>query len=258
MRRKAASTRGYRENEQIMTMKCDLRLLISATLALCVAASSAQSTPLLGVLQQRLEQMQQAASWNAQQLHTYQWIEATTLTVNGTQAPPKQSICRYAADGILLKTPLGTPEQQVAPERHGGAIKRHIAKEMEEKVQGEVEQIQALTQLYLPFNPGRFREVLGTGRVGLERDGVNGDAIILNNYAKAGDLLKLTVDPANMQIVRISVKSYFEEPMDEMNVDIHFSRLADGTIYPALTSIEAPAKKLSITTVDSDFSKAVY
>ena len=61
-----------------------------------------------------------------------------------------------------------------------------------------------------------------------------------------------------MQIVRISVKTYFEDPTDVMTVDIHFSLLADGTLYPALTSVEAPSKKLSIATADSEFSKAVY
>jgi hypothetical protein len=210
------------------------------------------------MLQQKLEQMQQATAWNEQQLHTYQWIEATTLTIDGTSAPPKQSICRYSADGTLLKTPLGPPGQQGMPGRRGGAIKKHIAKEKEEKIQGEVKQIHALTQLYLPFNQAKFREVLGTGKVDLEHDGANGDAIILYNYRKAGDQLRLTLDPATMQIVRISVKTYFEEHQDVMTVDIHFSLLADGTIYPALTSIEAPSMKLSIATVDSDFSKAIY
>ena len=98
-----------------------------------------------------------------------------------------------------------------------------------------MEQIQALTQLYLPFNQAKLKEALGTGKMDLEHDGANGDAIILYDYAKAGDQLKLMLDRATMQIDRISVKTYFEEPKDE-----------------------APAKKLSIATVDSDFSKAVY
>jgi len=238
--------------------KCDFRCLMPTIFASCMLAASAQLPAIPDMLQQRLGQMQQAAAWNEQQLHTYQWIEATTLTVDGNSAPPKQSICRYSADGTLLKTPLGAQEQQGMSEKHGGAIKRHLVKEKEEKIQGEVEKIQALSQLYLPFNPGKFREVLATGKVDLEHDGANGDAIILDNYGKPGDQLKLTLDPATMQIVRISVKTYFEDPTDVMTVDIHFSLLADGTLYPALTSVEAPSKKLSIATADSEFSKAVY
>lgn len=244
--------------EDIVTKKCDFRGLIPAAFASCVLAVSAQTPQLPDILQQELDQMQQAAAWNLQQLHTYQWIEATTLTKDGTSAPPKQSICRYSADGILLKAPLGGPQQQEMPERHGGAIKKHLAKEKEGKIQDEVQRIQALTQLYVPFNQAKFSEVLGASRVDLEHDGANGDAIILYNYGKAGDQLKLTLDPATMQIVRITVKTYFEEPQDAVTVEIHFSRLADWTMYPALTTIEAPAKKLSIATVDSDFSKAIY
>jgi hypothetical protein len=166
-----------------VTKKCDLRRLIPAAFASSVLAASAQMPappPLPDMLQQRLEQMQQATARNEQQLHTYQWIEATTLTVDGTPGPPKQSICRYSADGTLLKIPLGPPAQQEMPERRGAIIK-HIAKEKEEKIQGEVEQIHALTQLYLPFNQAKFKEVLGTGKVDLEHDGANGDATGASN-----------------------------------------------------------------------------
>jgi len=40
-------------------------------------------------------------------------------------------------------------------------------------------------------------------------------------------------------------------------VDIHLAILPDGTQYPVLMSIEAPSKKLSITTANSKFSKVV-
>jgi hypothetical protein len=244
-----------------MTKKYDLRHFIPAAFASCVLAASAQTPlppPFPDMLQQKLEQMQQATARNEQQMHAYQWIEATSLTIDGTSGPPKQSICRYSADGTLLKTPLGPPGQQGMSGGRGGAIKKHIVKEEEEKIQGEVEQIHALTQLYLPFNQVKFKKVLGTGKVDIEHDGANGDAIILSNYAKAGDQLRFALDRATMKIERISVKTYFEEPKDVMTVAIRFSLLADGTMYPSLTSIEAPSKKLSITTVDSDFSKTVY
>jgi hypothetical protein len=42
-----------------------------------------------------------------------------------------------------------------------------------------------------------------------------------------------------------------------MWADVHFAVLPDGTVYPALTLVEARSKKLSIETVNSDFSKVV-
>jgi hypothetical protein len=59
-----------------------------------------------------------------------------------------------------------------------------------------------------------------------------------------------------MQIDRVSVKTYFDKPKDVMTVNVDFSTPPDGTLYPALNSIEAPSKKLSIATVNSNFSKA--
>jgi hypothetical protein len=61
-----------------------------------------------------------------------------------------------------------------------------------------------------------------------------------------------------MQVDRIFVKTYFDTPEDAMTIEVRFSTLADGTSYPALTSIEAPSKKLSITTSESDFVKPAY
>ncbi len=58
--------------------------------------------------QQQMQQMQEAAAQNEQQLHTYQWMESVTFTINGSQKPPKQSMVRYNPDGSLFKTPLGT------------------------------------------------------------------------------------------------------------------------------------------------------
>jgi hypothetical protein len=206
------------------------------------------------MLQQKVQQMEQATVKNEQQLHTYQWVESTTLTIDGTTRPPKQSLCRYAADGTVVKTPVGSSDE---PRMPGGPMK-HIAEKKKEKVEDEVEQIHALMQLYLPFNQAKLQEVLRTGKVDLEHDGTNGDAVILNNYAKPGDELRLALNPTTMRIEQISVMTYFDEPKDAMRVEIHFAILPDGTVYPTLTSIEAPSKKLSIETANSDFSKVVH
>jgi hypothetical protein len=201
-----------------------------------------------------LQQMQQAMVKNDQQLHTYQWVESTTLTIDGTTRPPKQSLCKYAADGTVLKTPIGSSDE---PKMPGGPM-RHIAEKKKAKVEDGVQQIHALMQFYLPLSQAKLQEVLRTGKVDLEHDGTNGDAVILNNYAKPGDQLKLGLNPTTMRIERISVTTYFDEPKDAMRVEIYFAILPDGTLYPAVTSIEASSKKLSIETANSDFSKVVH
>jgi hypothetical protein len=104
----------------------------------------------------------------------------------------------------------------------------------------------------------KFKEALLTGKIALEHDGGNRSTIVLNDYAMQGDQLRLTLNSATMQVDRISGEAYLENPEDAMTVDVRFSTLADGTVYPALTSIRAPSKKLSIATADSNFSKTVH
>ncbi len=60
----------------------------------------------------------------------YQWMESVTLTVNGAQKPPKQSVVRYGQDGSLGKTPLGPPSQP--PKATGGPLRKMM---MEKKIE---------------------------------------------------------------------------------------------------------------------------
>lgn len=104
----------------------------------------------------------------------------------------------------------------------------------------------------------KLGQALHTNRVDLERDETNGSSIIVNDYAKPGDQLRLTVNVSTMHIRRIGVRSYFDQPSDALTADVQFSQLPDGTAYPSITTINAPSKKVSITTVSSDFSKLAY
>jgi hypothetical protein len=239
--------------------KYGLILVTATALASCALTAVAQTPAQPDMLQQqilqKIQEMQQATARNEQQLHTYQWIESTTLTIDGKSMPAKQSICRYTADGTLLKTPLGSQEQQQMP---GGPLMKHIVEKKKEKIQEEVEQIQAVMQIYLPVNKAKLKEVLRAGTIDLERDGNNVNTVVLNNYAKHGDQMRLTLNRSTMQIDRVEIKTYFESPEDAISVDVLFSALTEGTVYPALTSIQAPLKKLNITTAESDFVKPAY
>jgi hypothetical protein len=100
---------------------------------------------------QRIQTLQQAAIENEERLHTYQWIESTTVTMNGSPKPPKQSLCRYTAEGTVAKIPLG-PQQQ-APQPSGGPLRRHMMEKKMEEVQEEGAEVRSLVALYLPQRP---------------------------------------------------------------------------------------------------------
>jgi len=206
-------------------------------------------------LQQKTQAMQQAAAQNEQKLHQYQWIETTTVTLKGTPRPPKQSICRYSPYGTLVKTPIGA--QGGLPPVSGGPVRRHIAEKKIEEAQEELAATRGLTELYLPLNPTALKQALQTRRIDLEHEPTGGNALVINDFAKPGDRLRLDIDTATLQIRRITVRSYFSSPTDAFTATVQFSALEDGVTYPSITTIDAPAKKLSITTVSSNFSRPV-
>lgn len=232
------------------------RVALGLMTPLCLSvAMLAQELPPQG-FEAQIAQMREAAARNEQQLHQYQWIESTTLNINGSSKPPKQSLCRYAPDGLLKKTPLGPPQQ--APRVSGGPLKRMITEKKIEEFQEETAAIRGLTEMYLPINQPKFQEALRTHRVDFEHAGPEGNAIVIHDYAKPGDELRIGLNVATKHIQRLTVRSYFQKPSDVFTASVDFSVLADGTSYPALTTVSAPAKKITITTVNSDFSHPAY
>ncbi len=223
---------------------------------LLTGACVAQMPPQPEGFQQQMQQMQEAAAQNEQLLHTYQWMESVTLTINGSQKPLKQSMVRYSQDGSLVKTPLGPPSE--APKVSGGPIKKMIAQKKIEEFQQETAEIRALTAKYLPMNHQAFQDALQSHRVDFEHNGPDGNALVLHDYAKPGDELRIVINPATKRMQRIVVKSYFQTPQDVFTASVDFSSLGDGTTYPGLTIVNAPAKKISISTVNSNFSRSVY
>jgi hypothetical protein len=220
-----------------------------ARLGLTQTSPQEQSDP----LQQDLQQIIQAIAANERQLQTYQWTESTTVTIKGNSTSPKLSICRYAADGTILKTPL-TPATKA--KEHGGPMMRAIAKHEKEKVQGEVEQIYALMQRYVPLDRASLEQAFNTGSVDFEHDVTGGNAIVLHNYTKPGDELKIAYDRSNKQVDRVSVRTYLDKPGDTMTIDVRFAILPDRTLYPALTSVDAPSEKVWISIADLEFVRA--
>jgi hypothetical protein len=223
---------------------------------LMTIAAFAQMSPQPEGFQRQIQEMQKAAVANAQQLHRYQWTESTTLSVNGDQKPAKKSLCHYGPDGTLQKTPLGPPQQP--PKASGGPIRKMIAEKKIEEFQRETAEIHSVAGIYLPLNSASLKEALHTRRVDFEKEGGDDNAIVIHDYAKPGDELRLVLDVATMHLQRIVVKTYLDKPENILTASVDFSSLQDGTSYPSVTTINAPSKKISIITLNSNFSLSAY
>jgi hypothetical protein len=203
----------------------------------------------------RIQALQQAEIQNEQRLHTYQWIESTTVTMNGSPKPPKQALCRYTAEGALAKIPLGP--QQPAPQPSGGPLRRHMMEKKIEEVQEDGAEVRGLVALYLPMRPTGLSQAFETRRVDFEHAGASADTLVISDYVKPGDQLTMELDPLTMRLRRITVRTYFSSPREVLTASVDFAALWDGTTYPSVTTISAPSKKLAITTANSNFTRAI-
>jgi len=200
---------------------------------------------------------------NQQKLHGYQWIETVTLTVDGNTRAPRRYLCSYGPDGKLQRTPLDAESRQSEGQggamrlRGGGLIRMAVAKRKKEKYQKEIAQIRALVRLYMPFDPAKLRAAAAAGQIVLDHSGTSESAFVITSYAKQGDQFRITVNRSTMRVAAVSVKSWLNKPKDSVTGQVQFGQLPDGTVYPALTTVNAPSEKLSITMGDSDYSRPV-
>ncbi len=237
---------------------CTMARVVLPFLLTCAAFAQTQPQP--GPTPQRFQQMQQALAANAERLRQYQWTETTTVSINGEARSPKRSTCKYGPDGTVQKTPLG--QQEAAPEQQapmlplrGGLIRRLVVKKKKDEYEKDATQIRALAKLYIPFSRDKLREALMAGRGSFEQEGGNDETVVIKDYAKPGDQVRITLSRTTQQIVQVSIQSYFEKPSQALTANVQFSRLSDGTNYPSYTTINAPSKNMSISIVNSDYTK---
>jgi len=201
-------------------------------------------------LQQRLAAVKQSAAANQQQLRQYQWVETTQLTVKGDPKPPKQSLCQYGPDGTVQKTPLGPPPEPPS----GRRMKQRLIEKKTEEMQQYMGQVKSLLGMYVPPDPQKMGQAYQAGKVSLNAadGGVN---LVFADYAQPGDQMTLFFDTAARKIRTVNVNTYMDNPKDGVTLTVQMASLPDGTNYAQQTVLDATAKKLQVTTTNSNYQK---
>lgn len=213
----------------------------------------AAAFPLLAqdsAIQEKMAAVKQAMAANAQKLHQYQWIETTQLTLKGDPKPPTQDSCQYGPDGTVQKTPIGPPPEQPS----GGRLKERIIERKEEEIKEYMGQVKQLLGMYLPPDPQKMEQAKQAGNVSLNPvpGAVN---LIFTNYAQPGDSMTLTFDTNARRITSVNVNTYMGETKDAVTLQVQMASLPDGTNYAQQTVLNATAKKLQVTTSNSNYQR---
>lgn len=201
-------------------------------------------------VQERLATVTQAIAENQQKLRQYQWTETTQLTLNGDPKPPSEQMCQYGPDGKVQKTPIGSPPQQPS----GGRLKQRVIAKKKEEMQDYMGQVKGLLGMYVPPNPQKMQQARQAGKVSLNPAGsvVN---LVFTDYAQPGDHMTLTFDTAAKKIASLSIQTYMDNPKDAVTLAVQMASLPDGVNYVQQTVLDATAKKLQVTTTNSNYQK---
>ncbi len=114
--------------------------------------------------------------------------------------------------------------------------------------------VKSLLSMYLPPDPQKMEQAKQAGNMSLNPAGgvVN---LVFKNYAQPGDQLTLTFDPNARKVVAVSVNTYMGETKDTVTLQAQMASLPDGTNYVQQTVLDATAKKLQVTTTNSNYQK---
>ena len=201
-------------------------------------------------LQQKLAAVKQAAAENQQRLHQYQWVETTQLTLKGDAKPPSQKMCQYGPDGQVQKTPIGPPPEQPS----GGRVKQRVIEKKKAEMASYMDDVKGVLSMYVPPDPQKMQQAFQAGKVSLNPAGglVN---LVFTDYAQPGDQMTLTFDPGSKKIMSLNINTYMGETKDAVTLQVQMASLPSGTNYAQRTILNASAKQLVVTTINSNYQK---
>jgi hypothetical protein len=238
---------SYQRNH--MALKIGKYLL--ATALLCTTGVSIAQAPQPS-LQERIAGLKSTFAVSQANLRHYQWIETTTVSVNGEQKSQKQQRCYYGADGTLEKVLVdATPPPATKPGLRGRIIANKTA-EMTEYMQSAV----TLVKSYVPPDPAKIQAARDAGNVSLQVLNPGQLAQVnFKSYEKPGDNLAIQINLVNSVVSGLGVSTYLDSPSDVVTLNAVMSQLDDGTIYTSNITLNAAAKNLMVTVQNAGYQK---
>ena len=227
-------------------------LFHSAVMLPVALAGLGQTAGAGGELQQKMAAVKQSVAENQQKLHQYQWTEITQLTLKGDPKPARSFQCQYGPDGTVQKTPIGAPP----PPPSGGRIKQRIIEKKKEEIQEYMEQVKTLLAKYVPPDPQKMAQAYQAGNASLNPNpAAQAIELVFKNYAQSGDQMTLSFDTATKKVSSLKVNTYMDDPKDVVTLAVQMTSLPDGPNYVQQSVLDATAKKLQVTTTNSNYQK---
>jgi hypothetical protein len=259
-----SKTNGRKGNKMVHTKSSQASRIVNITVALIVISLStlvqAQSAA-ADAKEKIAAAIKESIAKNQAALKEYTWTENTQISLKGEVKKQEENQCQYGPDGKVQKTPIGNPANSESAQQSSGGRRGEVKKAMIEKKVDELkdymEQVQALVKEYVPPDPKKIQAAQAAGNVSMQPATADGIAAMnIKNYVKQGDLVKLGFDTSAKKLRSFDVNSYTDNPQnDPVTLTVTFASLPDGTNYVQQSVLDAPAKKIQVTTTSSDYKK---
>lgn len=212
-------------------------------------------------VQQRLAEVKAASAQNKQVLATYTWQEQDTISLKGEVKKQDSYQVRLGPEGKPLKTPLSPAPAQAQPApsqggHRGGRLKEKVVANKKEEYKEYAQKIGALAHSYAPPDPAKLQQAFQQGNLKLSPGATPGQVqLLITNYLKPNDSMKITFDKAAKAIQNVQIASYLDTPSDAANIAVQFAKLPDGTNHIATMTVEGVGKQLKVAVSNSNYQK---
>lgn len=220
-------------------------------LILCLAAATASAQEPKQAIQERIAQIKQSMAANQAKLRAYTWTESTEISLKGDVKKIEQKECRYGPDGKVVKTAAGDGAGGGGGKKKRGLRGKVVENKMED-MKDYMDRVGSLIRRYVPPDPQEMQAALQSGRASV--NAANG-TLSFADYAKPGDRVSLSIDPAAKVLRGFNVDTYLDSPEDKVTLAARFASLADGTNYLEETLLNGQAKQIQIKTTNFGHQK---
>ena len=226
-----------------------LALTMASSIALAQAPQGQPPTP-----QQRVAMLKQWMQASQAQLRSYEWVKTTVIAKGGEEKSRKQNTCYYGVDGKLQKVAVAEP----AAEESGRRLGKRIVARKKEEIADYMKSAAQLVHAYMPPDSNRIQQSVNAGKMSLTPlEGGRRVQLVFKDYLKAGDSLSVDIETATNRLLGMHVASYLDsDTSDAIRMDVAMGVLPDGTIYTAKSTLNAPAKDMTVVVENSGYRRA--
>lgn len=184
-------------------------------------------------------------------LRQYAWTERTEVLVDGKAKSSNDLLCRYDAEGKVIKEPMGGTGQA---ERANTSSNRPVVRKKADN-QDYIQRAITIIHNYMPPKPEQFDYLVQNGYASLGRPAGGTSELRVTHYFQSTDVVVFTYDTATKTMLKASVAANLGTPKDPVTMDIVFEKLPDRTNHVATATLNAKAKKVQVITRNMNYQK---